>query len=436
MKAVLLGALLSAALAGPAFAAPLPGPPAAGGPALSDAGGGARAVVASDEGALVAGVELTIDAGLDRETDAQNGLAALVAESVLQTPTAPSGPRLIDAVDARGGSIRYAVGAQNVRFYLEGTPAAIAAAAPLVAAALARPAFDAATLAAARESLGDRIRDDESDARVVGRAMLRASFYRGAAGFPPYGTPGSLTAFSAADAQAFHAAWYRRGGALAVEAGRTGEGTARAASALLGALPAGTAQAATIGMKPFGAQPRRIVTQRDVGAPYVVLGFAAPAMGSADFAPALVLRALLRGVLERPSASTTSPLLRPSGTFYGYDADPAQLVVWINGARLDPEIGVAAIDTVVKAAAEKPVTAQVLDRYKTAARGEWILEAVSVDERAAAIANAVTRGLGPDGTDDVTAAIGRVTSADLQRVAKTYFQKFDIALILPRGNGS
>jgi len=428
MRAV-LAALALAALAGaPASAAPAT-------LQASDGGGGAHVVVAADPGALVAGVELLVDAGLDRETESQNGLAALVAECVLQTPMA-GGTRLTDAVDARGASLRYAVGSQGVRFYLEGTPAALDASAPLVAGALASPAFDARTLAAARDALGERIRDDESDARVVGRAMLRAAFYRGAAGFPPYGTTGSLTAFAPADAQAFHTAWYRRGGAVAVAAGRTGVATDRTVAALLAALPTGSAAAVTLDTKPFGAEPRRIVTQRDVGAPYIVLGFAAPSLRSPDFAAALVVRALLRGVLERPKASTTSPLLRPSGTFYGYDADPAQLVIWINGARLDPEVGIGAIDTVVKAAAAKPVTPQVLERYKTAARGEWILEAVSVDERAAAIANAVAQGAGPNAAGDVAAAIDRVTSADIERVAKTYFQKFDVALILPRGNDS
>jgi predicted Zn-dependent peptidase len=423
--------VVAVALGAPAGAAPAVGAPAA----VADAGGGARAVTSPDPGALVAGVEIAVRAGIDRETGTQNGLAALVAECVLRTPVAGSATALLDAVDARGASVRYAVGVRSVRFYLEGTPAGVAASAPLVAAAVAAPSFDAATLAAARDALAERNRDLESDARIVGRAMLRAAFYRGAAAMPPYGTAASLAVLGAADARAFHAAWYRRGGAVAVAAGRTGPETDAASAALLGALADGGTAATPIATKPFGAQPRRLVTQRDVGAPYVVLGFAAPALGDRDFAAALVLRALLRGVLEGPSAETVPAALRAAGATYAYDAAPAQLTFWINGARGDAAVGLAAVDAVAKAAAAKPLTPTVLQRYRTLARGEWLLENVSVDERATAIAGAVVQGLSPDVGDVVADAIGRVTGADVQRVAKAYFQKFDVALVLPRGSG-
>ncbi|MDB5070799.1 MAG: hypothetical protein JWM87_1910, partial [Candidatus Eremiobacteraeota bacterium] len=121
---------------------------------------------------------------------------------------------------------------------------------------------------------------------------------------------------------------------------------------------------------------------------------------------------------------------------YGYDATPAQLVLWINGARVDPEVGLGALSGVVKAVSTKPLAPAVLSRYKETARGEWTLETLSLDERAFAIGNAVTHGLDADASDDVTAAIARVTAADVQRVAKKYFQKFDVALVIPRASGS
>jgi zinc protease len=404
--------------------------------------GGTRGYVRADPGVPLAGVELFVRAGLDRETTAQNGLAALVAEAVLHTPaagtatgSAPALP-LADAVNDRGGSIGYAVGTQTVRFYVEGTPDSLAAITPLVAHALAAPAFDAATLTAARAALAERIADDESDPRLVGRAMLRSSYYRGGAGLPALGSPTALASLTPADAKAFYDTWYHRGDAVVTAVGRTGEATATASRALVEALPAGTAPAAAVATRPFAAQPKRIVTHRDVGAPYVVLGFAAPALGERDFAATLVMRALLGSVFDRTSAITPSPLLRPADTLYGYDTAPAHLVLWINGARVDPEVGLGAISAVVKAVSAKPVAAPVLARYKETARGAWALESLSLEERASAIGNAVTRGLDADASDDVTAAISRVTAADVQRVAKKYFQKFDVALIIPRTSGS
>ena len=432
MIRIVAAALLATLLAAPAAAAP---------PRVTAIeAGGARAFVQPDPGVPLAAVMLHVRAGLDRQTAAQNGLAALTAEAVLRTPVSAtnSGPAtpLADAVEAAGASISYAVGVQGVRFYLEGPPDRLLLAAPLVAGALAAPALDPATLAAARASLAARIADEDGDPRQIGRAMLRSSYYRGGAGLPALGNPAALAGLAPADVKAFFDAWYLRGDAVASAVGRTGDATDAASRALLGALRAGTARTTALGTRAFGAQPKRIVTHRDVGAPYVVLGFAAPSLGERDFPAVLVMRALLGSVFERGGATTQAPLLRSVGSIYGYDSSPAQLVLWINGARIDPEVGLTGIDAIAKAAAAKPLTAAVLARYKETARGEWSLETVTLDERASAIGNAVELGLPAGAAGDVAAAIARVSAADVQRVARRYFRKFDVALVLPRGNGN
>ncbi|HEY6233894.1 MAG TPA: hypothetical protein VIW69_02165, partial [Candidatus Elarobacter sp.] len=200
-------------LAAAALTAVLAVPAAASGPRTTFVDlGSARAYVHADPASPLAAVELFVRAGLDRQTAGQSGLAALVAESVLRTPV--GGVTLSDAVDARGASISYVVAAQHVRFYLEGTPDALAATAPLVARALAAPAFDPAAVAAARAALTDRIAAEEGDPRFVGLQLLRASYYRGGAGLPPLGDSSSLAALAPADAHAFFARWYRRGDAV------------------------------------------------------------------------------------------------------------------------------------------------------------------------------------------------------------------------------
>jgi predicted Zn-dependent peptidase len=430
-----------AALGALAVLLALPVAPAAAAPTAVVDLGGSREYVRADAVSVLAAVDLYVSAGLARETAEQNGLAALVAESVLQTPVAraqrggsPPPVALTDAIDACGASVAYAITPQNVRFSLQGTPEAIAAAAPLLARALAAPSFDPATLAAARAALADRIADQEADARFVGLQMLRSSYYLAGAGFPAFGNAGSLSAFGPADAQAFFTHWYLRGGAFLTAVGRTGPVTVAAGRALIGALPPGTVAPAALAARPFGAEPKRIVTQRKVVAPYVVVGFAAPPIGDADFAAAWVFRTLLAGVFERGDATTPPPLLRTVGSLYGYDTAPSQFVLWINGSQIDPSVGLGAVIALVKGAATKPMSAAILGRYKETARGEWSFETLSLDDRAAALGNAVARGLDADAADTVPSAIDGVTAADLQRVAKKYFQKFDVALVLPRGS--
>lgn len=422
-----LGALLAASVA-----------PASAGPTAIIDLGGPHEYVRADAVSPLAAVDLYVRAGLDRQTDAQNGLAALVAESILQTPVATgAGPALAlsDAIDACGASVSYEVAAQNIRFSLQGTPEAIAAAAPLLARALATPSFTPATLTAARATLGDRIADGEADARAVGLQMLRGSYYRAGAAFPQFGNAGSLSALGSADAKSFFTAWYLRGDAFLTAVGRTGPATEAASRALIGALPAGSASPPPpLATRPFGAEPKRLVTYRKIGAPYVVVGFAAPPIGDPDFAAAWVMRSLLAGVFERGSATTPPPFGNSVGSLYGYDTAPAQFALWINGSRIDPSVGLGAIIALVKGTATKPLSEAVVNRYKETARGEWSLETLSLDDRAAALGNAVARGLDADASDAVPAAISGVTAADLQRVAKKYFQKFDVALVMPRGS--
>jgi zinc protease len=418
-----------------ALAASLPVPSAAAAPLTTVVDLGAtRAYDRSDPAAALAGIELFVRAGLDRQTAAQNGLAALVAESVLQAPV--DGVPLGDAVAARGGSLTYAVSTQYVRFYLEAQPQTLAVLAPLVARALAVAAPSAEVLSAARAALDDRIADAEGDPRLVGLAMLRASYYRDGAGMPALGTPASLAALDVDAVRAFHDRWYVRGNAFVAAAGQTGDPTDAASRALVDGLPAGSAAAAVVATRSLTAQPRRLVTRRDVFSTYVVLGFAAPALGDRDFAAALVISALVDGAFNGPSATTPPPVLRAVGTIYGYDTAPAHLALWLNGSRIDPSVGLAAIDAVLKGAAAKPLTASVINRFRDTARGQWLLENQSLDERAWSVGNAVAHGLDADAPDGVAAAIARVTPADVQRVAKRYFQRFDVALVLPRaGSG-
>jgi zinc protease len=397
--------------------------------------GGSNAYVRSDPGLALCGISLFVRAGLDRQTSDQNGLAALVAQSILRTPV--NAVALTDAVTARGGSLEYSVSPQYVRFYLEAPAGLLPALATLVAGVLSAPSFDPLTLNAARTALATRIAADDRDPRRVGLQMLRAAHYIGGAGMPSLGTTSSLAAFGPADAQAFFHQWYVRGDAFLTVVGQTGEASDAASRALDAAVPAGAPiPSAVIGTHEFAAQPKRLVTRRDVYAPFVVLGFAAPSLGDPDFAAALVMRTMLTEVLEPNAASTPPLLLRPGGAIYGYDTAPAFMSVWLNGGRIDPTEGLTSLDAVLKRAAAQPLTDTIVSRFKARARGEWALENLSLEERTWELGNAVAQGLDADVAARVDEAIGRVTPADLQRVAKRYFQRFDVALVLPReGSG-
>jgi predicted Zn-dependent peptidase len=393
--------------------------------------GAAKLYLQSDDTAMLAGLELFVSAGLDRESAAQNGLAALAAQTILETPV--DGAALVDAVAARGGSLSYAIGPQYARFYLEGPPSSIGSLAALVRRAFAAPAVVPASLAAARAAVSDRIADEENNPVAVGIAMLRQSYYDGGAGLPTNGTTATLANFGAADVKSFIAAHYRRGGAIVTAVGHVTAPVAAAARDLAEALPDGTDETVVTNARAFAVTPKRIVTQRDIGVPYVMLGFAAPSVGDKDFGAMLVVRSLLSDVFDRQSATTLPAYARTVGVIYGYDAKPASLTLYINGQQVEPTAGLGSVDEVLKDIATKPLTPALLRRYKSIAHGEWQTETVSLADRAWSISNFVEQGADPDYGQTVLSAIDATTAPDVLRVAQAYLRKFTVALIVPRG---
>lgn len=418
-----IAALLVAALGAGASAAP--------GKTTSLDVGAAKLYLQSDDTAMLAGLELFVGAGLDRETAQQNGLAALSAQSIMDSPH--NGVSLSDAVSARGGSLSYAIGPQYARFYLEAPPAAIGGLAALLGSALAAPIVTPAVVMAARTAVLARIADDENNPVAVGVAMLRQSYYDGSAGYPINGTTATLANFGASDVQAFIAAHYKRGGAIVTVVGHVTAPVAAAAKTLASALPDGTDAGATTTSHAFAATPKRIVAQRDIGVPYVLLGFAAPSVGDKDFAAMLIVRALLSDVFDRPSATTLPAYARTVGVLYNYDTKPASLALYINGQQVEPTAGLGNVDEVLKDVAETPLKPELLKRYKAIAHGAWQTESVSLADQAWSISNFVEQGADPDYAATVLTSIDAATADDVKRVAQAYLRKFTVALIVPRG---
>jgi zinc protease len=386
-----------------------------------------------DDGAQLVGMQLVIAAGTARQAATQSGLAALTAETLLRTPV--GGVALADRVAATGGAIGYTVDPEVVRFTIEAMPDALPEIARDVATAFAHPDTGPATLETARTMLGARIDDDERNPLLVGLEMLRGSYYTGGAGTPTLGTRASLSALRGRDVAAFVAAHYVRGSAFATATGRVDPTVMTAARTALAGLPDGTQAPAPIKIRPLDEAGKQIITHRDIGIPVVLLGFAAPALGDADFAPMLVLRALIESTGRGAATRGLSDFDRGVAAIYEYDVKPATFAIALNGGRVDPQLGLSAVRALVRRAALQPLEAEQLTRLRNAARGKWSLEAVSLTDRAWRIGAAIAVGSAPDASAEVADAIGRVTAEDVQRVARTYLQRYTVALVLPRGRG-
>jgi predicted Zn-dependent peptidase len=386
----------------------------------------------SDAGAQLIGIDLVVSAGTARQTPAQNGLAALTAQTLLFTKI--DGTRLTDRIAADGGSVDYAVDPGVVRFSFEVLPSALPGVSADIARALTSLDTSADTVNAARTTLTARIDDDERNPVTVGVEMLRNSYYRGTAGAPSFGTSASLAQLGPADVAAFFAAHYLQGDAFATATGAVDDASNAAVNAVIGALPAGSEAPPVLAAQAFGPEPKRLVTSREIGVPFAFVGFAAPAMNDPDFGAMLVLRSLLTDVAAGQTTETPAAFERGINVVYTYDVKPSSFIVAINGSQVDPSSGLTVLQAILKSAVTKPLGADVLKRYKETAHGDWALEAVTLNDRAWQIGAAVNEGADPALAQSVDAEIDRVTPADVERLAKVYLQHYTVALVLPRSH--
>ncbi len=390
----------------------------------------------SDGAASLVGVTLIVRAGLDRQTMRQNGVAALVAETIVRTPV--NGVALEDAIAARGGSVRFTIDPGDVRFYVEALAQDAPAVLDLFRAALAAPDFSPATIRDARGVLVRQIAQVQQVALQVGIDMLNAASSRQAnAGLPELGTPAALAQFFSEDARSFYRAYYRRGGAVVSAAGRLDTLAPQSLAALAGALPAGTTLPVAVRVPQLSGATHEIVAHRDIASPWLIAQYPAPSVSSRDFGPMLVLSAFVRRTLsdiaQVPGVVSPTFASRSVGTVYAYDRAPATLVLYVNGGLIgNPSRAFATALSVVSVLAASRLQGSI-DEFKAEAAGDFANDATTLETRTWLAAVFSTGTASPDFINRALAAISSTTPDDVQRVARFYLGNPTIALVLPRG---
>lgn len=387
-----------------------------------------------DASADLAGTEVLLQAGLDRQTTKQNGLAALVAQAILRTPVL-GGAALEDAVAAGGGSVTYSVDPRGVRFYIEGLNKNYATLLDLFHGALSNPDFSNATLNSARAALRAKIVQSQKAPLTVGIDMLNRAFYEDSAGMPPYGLPATLAGFAPDDARAFYAQHYRRGDAVVSAVGNLTGISSASLGSLVNGLPEGSSSPAKVTMGKLPSSTRELLARRDVTVPWLVAQYPAPDLQSKDFGAMLILTSFMQRTLadvsEVPAIATRSAAQRGVGAYYNFDARPANVIIYVDGGLGDPTRTFATALTVVNVLGHAKLGGDLND-MKSYAAGRLLEDTVTLQDRAWFAAVFASRGESGDYFSRAIKAINATTSADLQRVASRYLGAPTIALVLPR----
>jgi zinc protease len=389
--------------------------------------GGVPFTVENDVGAALTGMQIFISAGLQRQASDESGVAALLAETIMRT----HGVR--DAIAEQGGTLNYALEGRCVHYYLEARPQKIVSYLALFAQALAKPDFSVGNVGAARRTLIGRIGEGEANPLAVGIEMFKRSYYLNGAGLPATGSRASLERLDGDKVAAFYARTYKRGAVGISAAGFIAPELLAGVAAFARVLPEGHMEPLSHAVKTLAAgNGSRIIAQRDVGAPFLIMGFAAPSPADKNFGAMLLLESLLAQSFDRSEAVTPTLAQRTISAFYLYDSEPASFVVFVNGARVEPTLALREVSLVTEALAEKPIQNDSLARFKGAALGALLSDTLTLADRSYLIGTLRQEGLPADALNAVIAALNATTAGDVQRVAKEYLQKYIVAIVLPR----
>lgn len=418
-------------------AAPTPSPSPSASPSaipVVTRSGGVTTITQEDPVAPLLHVVYVVRAGLDRQSLAQNGLAALTAQTILGTPV--DGTALSDAVAASGGSISFTVDPDDVRFDVEMLPEDAAKVISLVRTAIAAPAFTPAVVKSARDQLISRIAQNEQIALQVGLDMLTSAQAGSAnAGLPEYGLPASLAQFGLNDVKTFYTTYYVRGGSYVSAAGRVDALPAGALADLGNAVAAGTTNAIAVNLPKLEGASHQLVAERDISAPWLIAQYEAPAISSKDFGPMLVLASFMQRTLsdmaDVPGVVSETYASRAVGAVYQYANPRPTLVLYVNGGIGNPNRSFSTALSIASILATTKLEGSIED-FKAAASGDFISNIDSLQSRAWLAVVYDMSGEPPDYLTRTLNAIAQTTPADLQRVAREYLSKPTIALVLPR----
>jgi predicted Zn-dependent peptidase len=396
--------------------------------------GGVTLITQQDAAAPLLHDVYVVRAGLDRQSLAQNGLAALTAQTIVSTPV--NGVALGDAIAAAGGSLTFTVDPHDVRFEIEALPDDAGKVLALARTGISVPAFDPATVRAARTKLIERIAENQQVALQVGLDMLNSTMATSAnAGLPEFGLPAALAQLGPDDVKSFFATYYRRGGSYVSAAGRIDGLSAGTLAGFGQTLPDGNTTAISVKLPKLSGASRQLVAQRDISAPWLIAQYPAPLIGSKDFGPMLVLASFMQRTLadmaDVPGVVSETYASRAVGAVYQYENAQPDLVLYVNGGIGNPNRSFSTALSIASILATTKLEGSI-DDFKAIASGDFISSTNTLEARAWLAVIYDENGQQPDYLSRTLDAISQTSSADLQRVAREYLSNPTIALVLPR----
>ncbi|MDF2441625.1 MAG: zinc protease [Abditibacteriota bacterium] len=417
-------------------------------------------------------ISLVVRAGAADETPQNAGWRRLLVDAMLRSARKPASIELTGddtqadangfwkaaqlqrAAEEAGGQLGAAVGDDVIEFYATGNSAGAARLASLLLSLVREPQLSDADIDASRKALLERLDAERADVATLATNELRGRLYRDARGelaaygLPPTGTVDSLNALTNDRVRELFRTFFGANNWTLSAAVDIDFASLKTSLETVPATTQGPASSSVpFFVMPDASQPNLVVRQTDTPSTWVFVAHPIASAPLADW-PALRVLAALLGDSSR--ARLPRRLLDGRLTLGGGPA-AQRVVVQFTPRRFRGEL-VAFAETETSQAEriknamldelrrlkDARVTSAELTAAKNYVRGAWAVDREGLHERAyqSALAAALSPASGRQSTLTTDASwserVARVTSADVQRVAKKYLQGYAVALIMPQ----
>jgi predicted Zn-dependent peptidase len=395
---------------------------------------GLTVVVSEDHSSPTVGVSVVYHVGMRLEPRNRTGFAHLFEHLMFEgSPNAPEG--VFDKVITGGGGRNNGSTRPDFTNYIETAPAsALESMLWLEADRMRSLDFKDATLKNQQDVVKEEIRVNVKNQPYGGFMWIdigQQAFQKWENNHDGYGSFADLEGASLDDVRAFHRDFYGPNNAVLSIAGdiSPSEGFALAQK-YFGAIPARATPKPTDFSEGLNTAEKRI-EQSDALAqvPAIAAAWKMPARGSKDQAPMAVLGELLAGddasrfyqglVKGREIALNVDSLYGLTSP-WEYDGPTLFTIFALYKPNGSADAVLAAMDEEIAKVASEGVDAATLKRVKTAMLADWYNGLESFMGRADTLAKLQTLWGDAEVANKIPAWIDAVSSADVQRVAKTY----------------
>jgi len=410
-----------------------------------------RLIVQPDNSSRIVAVNAIVKFGADRETPLTAGIRYFLQNVMIRGSRDRNATQIAEQLASRGASLNTSLGDDYVEFYATGGVDSWDSLLELVAEILMRPRLDDKEIEAVRTDLLNELQFRQDQPATWSYDLFRGTLFSDLQGtplgygLPPGGSEDSLRRITRESLRDCQRQYYVPNNTVVSVVGDVDVNAVRAvAASTFKSFAKRTVPPADL--PEVSAEPgRSTVEEREGEMTWLVVGYPAPPVAQADYVPVRVASAVLgEGMASRlfRSLREERKLAYDLANFCPERALASEIATYVAIQPLKDEQGRVAdlrLDETKQAVLDEyerlkrePVPEAELDRARNYVAGTFAMAHQKNRQKAWQLGRFESLGVGYAYDRTFPDLVRKVTAADLQRVANTYFVDAVAAVVMPQ----